>query len=320
MLTATKNSRTDSPERSRLFRFSARILIILGIFLVVWIYLGENGKKSSFVFQPNEIVEKSVVEVGEIIFKTGKTAKVENVYSAKEKRSISGNNLTLQGTVDGKIDLFLKPIIKSNSYELKIDLSESDKNKSSYNEEENESDEGSNNNNSLSSDRFSNELSYVNKKKKIKDKYIAQIEQLKNELKLEKQINNKLDDKEYFDEVKKLKKELNLKSKNLKILILSNKKQKQALNILTKEIEEINYRKENKENDEEIYREGTSSIFKIEDKEIYNALNKMNLLKKENEYIKNKLYENNDYNYQINLEDNTKSIKDLIDKLYIPLY
>ena len=124
MLTATKNSRTDSPERSRLFRFSARILIILGIFLVVWIYLGENGKKSSFVFQPNEIVEKSVVEVGEIIFKTGKTAKVENVYSAKEKRSISGNNLTLQGTVDGKIDLFLKPIIKSNSYELKIDLSE----------------------------------------------------------------------------------------------------------------------------------------------------------------------------------------------------
>ena len=206
---------------------------------------------------------------------------------------------------------------KNKNTKIKIDLSESDKNKSSYNEEENESDEGSNNNNSLSSDRFSNELSYVNKKKKIKDKYIAQIEQLKNELKLEKQINNKLDDKEYFDEVKKLKKELNLKSKNLKILILSNKKQKQALNILTKEIEEINYRKENKENDEEIYREGTSSIFKIEDKEIYNALNKMNLLKKENEYIKNKLYENNDYNYQINLEDNTKSIKDLIDKLII---
>ena len=206
---------------------------------------------------------------------------------------------------------------KNKNTKIKIDLSESDKNKSSYNEEENESDEGSNNNNSLSSDRFSNELSYVNKKKKIKDKYIAQIEQLKNELKLEKQINNKLDDKEYFDEVKKLKKELNLKSKNLKILILSNKKQKQALNILTKEIEEINYRKENKENDVEIYRKGTSSIFKIEDKEIYNALNKMNLLKKENEYIKNKLYENNDYNYQINLEDNTKSIKDLIDKLII---
>lgn len=124
MLTATKNSRTDSPERSRLFRFSARILIILGIFLVVWIYLGENGKKSSFVFQPAGIVEKSVVEVGEIIFKTGKTAKVENVYSAKETLTLSGNNLILQGTIDGKIDSFLKPIIKSNDYELKIDLSE----------------------------------------------------------------------------------------------------------------------------------------------------------------------------------------------------
>ena len=68
----------------------------------------------------------------------------------------------------------------------------------------------------------------------MKDKYIAHIEQLKNELKLEKQINNKLDDKEYFEEVKKLKKELNLKNKNLKILILSNKKQKKALNTLKK--------------------------------------------------------------------------------------
>lgn len=191
-----------------------------------------------------------------------------------------------------------------NKIQNKINFSESENNNdSSVNEEENENEEKES-----SSSIHSNK----SKNKKIsKEEYIAQIEELKNELELERDINCKLGDKDYYEEVKNLKKELSIKSNNLDILILSNKKQNLALNKLKKQIEEITNKNEK---DEEKIKEG-GSILKIKDKKVLNAINKMKILKNENEKMKKILYESEDYNKKINLEDKRKNNKGKIDEL-----
>jgi len=53
-------------------------------------------------------------------------------------------------------------------------------------------------------------------------------------------------------------------------------------------------------------------VLKVKEKELYNALNKMNSLKSENETLKKILYENVDY--KNNVEDKSKEINDKIQK------
>ena len=204
----------------------------------------------------------------------------------------------------------------NNNSNIKVNLSDSNINNSSANQEENEESEEypkivekSTPNDRKSSKNKKNE-------KMTKEKYIAMIEELNNELKLEKKINGDLGDNTQFTEVQKLKNELNKKSNALEKLIISNKKQKLALDKLTNEMKELNKKKiEKKEDDELIMKEGTSkpNMHYIQDEDMIKALNKMNKLKKQNEKMSNKLYQNEDLYSKAILEDKKKEITEKIE-------
>ena len=85
------------------------------------------------------------------------------------------------------------------------------------------------------------------------NKYLAQIEQLENEIALEKSINNSLNlgtiinNNDGEDEISKLKQELNSQKNKLILLKNTNKKQNQALTDLSKRIsKELKAAEENK--------------------------------------------------------------------------
>ena len=80
-----------------------------------------------------------------------------------------------------------------------------------------------------------------NKKYKSESEYIAQIEQLENELQLEKYINHQLSSANVDEEVTKLRNELQQKKLTLEHLKKANKKQESALLLLQQQ-----YKKENK--------------------------------------------------------------------------
>ena len=163
---------------------------------------------------------------------------------------------------------------------------------------------------------------------KNKDEYMALIEQLENELKLEQNINIQLKDNITVDEIIILKTDLNQKTDLLDRLIITNKKQNSALNMLTrklneenkkklklkaKETQESNSREESERSNKNISKtQAVNIVLKVKEKELHNALNKMNVLKSENEALKKILYENVDY--KNNIEDKSKEINDKIEK------
>ena len=168
-----------------------------------------------------------------------------------------------------------------------------------------------------------------NNNKKIEAEYIAQIEELENEIILEKNINLKLKGNYNQDEVKKLTNELIEKNSMLEKLISTSKKQKSALNLLTKKLDKENKKRlklkskdilRNDNNDdtdsdkESKKTRAVDIVLKVKDKELFNATNKMNILKSENEGLKKLLFENEDYNNNINMEDKTKEMNDKIVK------
>ena len=55
-------------------------------------------------------------------------------------------------------------------------------------------------------------------------------------------------------------------------------------------------------------------VLNVKNKELSAALKKMKALKSENEVLKKLLYENEDYNNNINIEDKTKEINEKIEK------
>ena len=55
-------------------------------------------------------------------------------------------------------------------------------------------------------------------------------------------------------------------------------------------------------------------VLKVKDKELSNATIKLNVLKSENEGLKKILYENEDYNNNINMEDKSKEMNEKIEK------
>ena len=169
-----------------------------------------------------------------------------------------------------------------------------------------------------------------NNDKKKAAEYIAQIEELENEILLEKNINIKLKDNFNQDEYTKLSTELIQKNLMLEKLISTNKKQKSALSLLTKQLDKENKKRlklksqdalriDNNEDtdrsDKELKKEkAVDIVLKVKDKELSNATNKMNILKYENEGLKKLLFENEDYNKNINMEDKTKEMSDKIEK------
>ena len=156
------------------------------------------------------------------------------------------------------------------------------------------------------------------------DKYIAMIEGLEDELYIEQYITKSLKkDSDFNEEVNKLKTELNNKNNKLEQLKLINKKQENTLiefrNKLKKEKTMNNKVIINNENDiklknnirEVSKNEAMNAGIKNKDNDLTNALNKMNLLKKENEDLKKKIYQiennyNSNHNNNPNYEDSTQ--------------
>lgn len=136
--------------------------------------------------------------------------------------------------------------------------------------------------------------SYENIIGENEDEYIAVIEGLENELLIEQHITKSLkNDTSFNEEVNKLKSELNNKNTKLEQLKSINKKQENTLiefkNKLKKEVNKkamnnkviinseninLNYLKEVSKN------EAINNAIKIKDSALMNVINKMNLLKK----------------------------------------
>ena len=156
------------------------------------------------------------------------------------------------------------------------------------------------------------------------DKYIAMIEGLEDELYIEQYITKSLKkDADFVEEVNKLKEELVSKNNKLEQLKNINKKQENTLiefkNKLKKEktmnnkviINNENNIKMNNNIKEVSKNEAINNAIKNKDFMLTNVLNKMNLLKKENEDLKKKIYQienslGSNHNKNPNYEDSTQ--------------
>ena len=184
---------------------------------------------------------------------------------------------------------------------------------------------------------------------KTRDDYLAQIEQLENELKLEKKISESLeDDNQNSEEILKLQNNLIEKDDKLNQLMMTNQRQEEALSVLRRQLDKIQnkYKNKNKillttnfsnpnifngnnkkifqskrlmlgqrKNSDESKNEAINIIMKIKEKAINVAINRMNVIKKENEILKKELYKNDDYTNKLGLEDFSNENKKKIEKL-----
>ena len=184
---------------------------------------------------------------------------------------------------------------------------------------------------------------------KTKDEYLAQIEELENELQLEKKISESLGDQpDNNEEILKLQNHLSETNNKLNQLITTNHRQEEALSILRRQLdkEQDKYKSRNKpkillsqnfsnpiinnnkskkkiflSQSDESKKEAINIVLKIKDKAINVAINRMNYFKKENELLKKELYKNDDYTNNLGLEDysneNKKKIEILNDEIKI---
>ena len=185
------------------------------------------------------------------------------------------------------------------------------------NENENYNELDSNTNNIQRTEENKSEDPYL--------KYITQIEQLQNELELEKNITNSI--KNYGtsgEELIKLKTDLQENERKLLQLKQTNKKQEEALNNLRKKIaketpkiktnSQNKYKNDNKRGDLK-QNEAINIVLKIKDRELNDAIQRMNNLKKENQKLKNELYKNEDYNKKLEIKDTSREYSDKIKEL-----
>ena len=176
--------------------------------------------------------------------------------------------------------------------------------------------------------------------KKTEQEYLAQIEQLQNELNLEKKISESIKDSlDYKNKVTELQNILKEKNKILSQLTSSNKKQDTALKLLRKQLDieenKIELNKINKKNNysnnnsqklkfkivspnkitKTSKSEAINIVLKVKDKEINDYLKKMNLIKKENELLIKELYKNNNYHENISIKDSSREYSQKIKEL-----
>ena len=172
--------------------------------------------------------------------------------------------------------------------------------------------------------------------KKTEQEYLAQIEQLQNELDLEKKISESIKDSpDYTSQINELQNILNENNIKLRQLKLTNKNQDKALKKLRKQLdEEINKLESskfsNKNNSSQKIKlkiispnkkkeisksEAINIVLKVKDKEISDTLKKMTSIKKENELLRKELYKNNDYQDNISIIDSSRECSQKIKEL-----
>ena len=182
------------------------------------------------------------------------------------------------------------------------------------------------------SNNSSNKIKYTNilDKRKGKLDYLALIEELKNEIEVEKKVNLAIKSDINNDLFTTLQQNLSSKKIMLEKFKQTCKKQNSALNLLSKDLDKENKKRfriksqifgylsknEKSENNRNLSQKKAADIvLKVKEKELYNALNIMNALKSENEELKKILYENDDYNNNINMEDKSRAINEKIKEL-----
>lgn len=149
--------------------------------------------------------------------------------------------------------------------------------------------------------------------------YIAQIEQLQNELQIERQITSSIQsDPLLDDEISKLQSLLALKSSKLVHLQNTNEKQAKALESLKKDLKKymtpntnsvLNHRSEiSKENPIDI-------VLKVKNKELNNALALIDALSKDNAKMKRDIDASGDYKARVELIDTSRAKNEKIARL-----
>ena len=149
--------------------------------------------------------------------------------------------------------------------------------------------------------------------------YIAQIEQLQNELQIERQITTSIQsDPLLDDEISKLQSLLALKSSKLVHLQNTNDKQAKALESLKKDLKKymtpntnsvLNHRSEiSKENPIDI-------VLKVKNKELNNALALIDALSKDNAKMKRDIDASGDYKARVELIDTSRAKNEKIARL-----
>ena len=238
----------------------------------------------------------------------------------------------------------------------KISSEEDNSNPEENENEEEEEDSSGNNDDKKSKKKVNDNLNIHLQKvdeepiKKTRDEYIAQIEQLENELQLEQKISQSLETKnESNDELIYLQKNLEEKTNKLSQLIKTNQRQENALLNLKKQIVNDDDKSRNRNTTKELrlitsnsYKntfqrnnillsvnqrkslndskfEAINIVIKIKEKAINNAIQKMNILKKENDILRKELYKNNDYSENLGLEDNTNQNRLKLDNLKVEI-
>ena len=183
---------------------------------------------------------------------------------------------------------------------------------------------------SLNEEEEEEEEEELDEYKKKEKEYIVQIEELSNELQIEKNITNSIQKDPVQEEIiSKLKDELSEKQIKFNQLKNTNEKQKKAIEQLSKEINKtflktknnnnnlnhISHRKYNSDftkNKEE----PINIILKIKEKQLNEALSQLEALRKKNEEMKLTLENsNNDYNQKIELIDLGKEKEEKISVL-----
>ena len=144
--------------------------------------------------------------------------------------------------------------------------------------------------------------------------YISKISELKAELESQKNLNkNNILEKEYEE----LKLDLNKKVTLLEKLKLTNEKQKNAIDELSKKIEQNNERKTIEENNNKIKLKKViemNPVLKEKDNKLNKATKQMKSLRLKNEGLMKLLYGDNEYNERVDLEDINKEIKEKLDQ------
>ena len=151
------------------------------------------------------------------------------------------------------------------------DLEENQKENSIENEEDNKEEDP---------------LEIIQEKEK---KYKAQIEQLSSELEIEKKLNQSIKRKPEEEEIiEKLKSKLNEKQTRCLKLKTTNERQRQAIDQLTKELENSYKKNMREKNDSDISKykeEPVNIILKIKEQDLNKAILQLESLKKENHLL-----------------------------------
>ena len=161
-----------------------------------------------------------------------------------------------------------------------------------------------------------NTVEFIDEKEK---RYKAQIEQLSSELEIEKKLNQSIKRKPEEEEIiETLKSKLNERRFKFNKLKTTNERQSQAIEQLTRELENSYKKKKRDKNQSDISKdkeEPVNIILQIKEKDLNKAILELENLKKENQSMKEALEKSGEYNQQVNLEDNSAEMKKKIEEL-----